>query len=153
MSIQGSINGAIGTAAAALATGKHISQQHEAVEKQKIANEIATIELQDKLAAEQSKTGEEIAGIKGEIKGIQGQIKEKNAEIKELQNSAAEEPGMGTPEGGEDAFAGYMNDLKALKKSKSVYNQAVKAKKLQVAEREEHIARLNKIIDLQGGMR
>ncbi len=144
--IQNAMNQMTGAITGAAAAYKHVSNQ-------KTANEIAAIEAQDKLATEQAKTNEEIANTNSEIKEIKGKIKEGNAEIKTMREAAPDEPGMGTPAGGEEAYREHMDNIKALRKSKNELNKQVKAKKMSIAEREQHIQRLTQITKLKGGIR
>lgn len=81
--IQNSINQAIGTATGAVAMGKHLSQQNEAIAKQKEANELAKINATDKAIDEYIQSGKDAIAYINETEPI----KKENEHIKQ-QNEA-----------------------------------------------------------------
>lgn len=152
MSIQGNINGMLGTAAGALAAGKHIKQQKAANElAAETAAEQATKEMQPLIDANADAAKEyaaksaelkELNKAQKELKGIANGTASLTEETQSLiENNYPEIMAVDEAQR-QEGIANLNKDIKAMKTAKKELKGHQDAIVQQVTERMQHIARI-----------
>lgn len=152
MSIQGNINGMLGTAAGALAAGKHIKQQKAANElAAETAAEQATKEMQPLIDENAEATEEyskqaaklkELNKVQKNLKGLADGTATLTEETQSLiENNYPELTAVDEAQR-QEGIANLNKDIKAIKTAKKELKGHQEAIVQQVTERMQHIARI-----------